>query len=115
MIGDLSEACPTPTRSGEQQWNFKMGAGGVRSVTANVLHLIRTAAILLMLATSCAPYADQATNVALGRPYTLDPPPNYSGGTSKTGAVVLTDGSVSHGATMWLQSSAVGWAHVRPV
>src|SRR2546429_488058 len=68
-----------------------------------------------MLATSCAAHADESTNVALGRPYTLDPPPNYSGGTSKTGAIVLTDGSLSHGGTMWLQSSAVGWAHVRPV
>src|SRR5207237_593110 len=95
--------------------NLKIGALAVRSATADVLHLIRTTATLLMLAASCATHADQSTNVALGRPYTLDPPPNYSGGTSKTGAVVLTDGSVSHGGTMWLQSSAVGWAHVRPV
>src|SRR6266853_294179 len=115
MIGDLIEACPPPTRSGEQHWNFKMGARAVRSVTADVLHLIRTTTTPLMLATSCATYADPSTNVALGRPYNLDPPPNYSGGTSKTGAQVLTDGSVSHGGTMWLQSSAVGWTHVRPV
>src|SRR5437879_1808125 len=68
-----------------------------------------------MLATSCAAHSDESTNVALGRPYTLDPPPNYSGGTSKTGAVILTDGRLTQGGTMWLQSSAVGWTHVRPV
>src|SRR5260370_40113105 len=113
MIGDLIEACPTPTRSGEQHWNFKMGARAVRSVTANVLHLIRTAAILLMLATSCATYADQATNVALGRPYTLDPPPNYSGGPPKNGAVEMTAGSASHGATRCAPSKPVGCGHRR--
>ena len=70
-------------------------------------------AVLLMLA--CAAHADEVVDVALGRPYTLDPAPNYSGGTSKTGAVVLTDGKVTQRGTLWVQSSAVGWTHVRPV
>ena len=68
-----------------------------------------------MLAATGAVHADESANVALGRPYTLDPAPNYSGATSKTGAQVLTDGRVTQGSTMWLQSSTVGWTRTRPV
>src|SRR5258708_7481159 len=69
-----------------------------------------------MTALAIAPsHAAESANVALGRPYTVDPKPNYSGGTSASGATELTDGVVTQSGTMWTQHSAVGWTHVRPI
>jgi hypothetical protein len=83
--------------------------------TTDLFPVIGRTAVLLMLLAAPAAHAAEPMNVALGRPYTLDPAPNYSGGTSKTGAQVLTDGRVTESGTMWVQPSAVGWSHVRPV
>lgn len=114
------EPCDTPVIARPNRtsvlalWPHRVPA--VTSIKTHVFPALRKTAILLMLtAAACAVHAEESINVALGRPYTLDPAPNYSGGTSKTGAEVLTDGKTTPGGTMWLQSGAVGWTHVRPV
>ena len=74
------------------------------------------AIVFAMTALAIAPsHAAESANVALGRPYTVDPKPNYSGGTSASGDTELTDGVVTQSGTMWTQRSAVGWTHVRPI
>ena len=75
----------------------------------------RGAAILLTLLAAPPAPAAEAENVALGKPYTLEPAPNYSGATSKTGATILTDGQISRAGTLWAQPSAAGWARTSPV
>ncbi len=47
-------------------------------------------------------------NIALHRPYTLDPPPNYSYCTSPDDVVKLTDGVHTVGY-FWTQKTTVGW------
>jgi len=59
--------------------------------------------------------ADSRQNLALHRPYKLEPAPNYGGATSPNGATELTDGVTTPGGTMWTQRTAVGWSRVRPV
>ena len=53
-------------------------------------------------------------NVALNRPYTLSPRPNYSYCTDPGDAVQLTDGAYSKGY-FWTQKTTVGWSGVAPV
>ncbi|MGB8930863.1 MAG: hypothetical protein WCC48_06395 [Anaeromyxobacteraceae bacterium] len=77
--------------------------------------------IALMLALLAWPHSpvgqgrfDPPVNVALGRPYTLDPRPNYSLTTESGDAVQLTDGAFASGG-FWTDKAAVGWVGVKPV
>lgn len=49
-------------------------------------------------------------NLALGRPYTLSQPPNYSYCTDAGDATQLTDGAFSQGY-FWTDKATVGWQH----
>src|SRR5689334_11413434 len=53
-------------------------------------------------------------NLALQRPYTLSPAPNYSLTTDPGDAVQLTDG-VSSGGGFWTEKRTVGWSRLSPV
>ncbi len=50
------------------------------------------------------------TNVALGRPYRLEPRPNYAHCTDPGDAGQLTDGELAKGH-FWTQKATVGWNH----
>lgn len=54
------------------------------------------------------------TNVALGRPYTLSPRPNYTLCTEVGDKTQLTDGVYTEGY-FWTQLSTVGWSRCRPI
>ena len=53
-------------------------------------------------------------NIALNKPYTLDPSPNYGDCTLDPQRVVLTDGAYTEGY-FWVQKTTVGWVNTRPV
>lgn len=53
-------------------------------------------------------------NLARGRPYTVDPQPNYGYCTDPDDKTQLTDGVYTSGY-FWTQKSTVGWTHARPV
>ncbi|MGN0869817.1 MAG: discoidin domain-containing protein [Victivallales bacterium] len=54
-----------------------------------------------------------AANIALNRPYTLDPAPNYALCTNETDLTDLTDGKNCESKTpLWAQPGCVGWNHV---
>ncbi len=52
---------------------------------------------------------DLGENIALGRPYTMEPQPGYSYCTDPDDATQLTDGEYSEGY-FWTQESTVGWS-----
>src|SRR6266542_3779071 len=56
----------------------------------------------------------QRKNIALHRPYTLTPAPNYTLSTDPEDAAQLTDGGYSE-TGFWPHKSTVGWTHVSPV
>ena len=60
-----------------------------------------------------APTANGAENVALGRPYALEPAPNYSGCRGESDSRDLTDGKLCPDAKypIWIQQGCVGWSH----
>ncbi len=51
---------------------------------------------------------DPGENIALGRPYTMNPDPRYSYSRDEGDATQLTDGEFSQGY-FWTQKSTVGW------
>jgi hypothetical protein len=53
-------------------------------------------------------------NVSLGKPYTLEPSPNYAHCTDPGDATQLTDGQFTVDY-FWTQKSTVGWSGVEPV
>lgn len=53
-------------------------------------------------------------NIALGKPYTMRPAPNYSYCTDAGDAIQLTDGEYTTGY-FWVQKTTVGWTHAAPV
>lgn len=53
-------------------------------------------------------------NLALHKPYTLDPAPNYGDCSLDPKHVVLTDGEYTKGY-FWVTQTTVGWVHQRPV
>ncbi len=70
--------------------------------------------MLLLTAAGAALASDE--DIALGRPYVLDTPPNYPLCTEAGDAVQLTDGQhVSGSEIFWIQAGAVGWNGVNPV
>jgi hypothetical protein len=54
--------------------------------------------------------APPGPNIALGKPYTLSPAPNYSHSTDPDDKTQLTDGEYSIGY-FWTQKSTVGWSN----
>ncbi|MGC9319083.1 MAG: hypothetical protein ACP5KN_13705 [Armatimonadota bacterium] len=60
-----------------------------------------------------APLPDLGENVALGAPYTMEPPPTYSYCTDEGDAVQLTDGEYTEGH-FWTRPTTVGWTGVSP-
>ncbi len=67
---------------------------------------------LLLAAASAA--AAPAENLALGKPYTLKPTPNYAHCTDPADTTQLTDGEYVEGY-FWTQPGTVGWRHGAPV
>lgn len=75
----------------------------------------RLASVLLALfAPSLAVPAHAGENLALGKPYTLDPAPNYPLCTDPGDATQLTDGRHSTGR-FWSDKATVGWVNSKPV
>jgi len=70
--------------------------------------------LVLLTAVSAAAAAD-GPDLALGRPYTLSPAPNYTLCTDPGDAVQLTDGKYAGPDTFWGQQAAVGWAAMNPI
>lgn len=59
--------------------------------------------------------AGQIVNLALGKPYELEPEPNYKGCTDAGDRVQLTDGEEARGiGPLWVRVGAVGWKEQRP-
>lgn len=56
----------------------------------------------------------QPTNLALHRPYTFTPAPNYPLCTDPDDRIQLTDGQYTQGY-FWTQKSTVGWRNVSPI
>lgn len=59
-------------------------------------------------ASSQQPFGPKLVNVARGKPYTLEPRPNYSYCTDSDDTIQLTDGEYSIGY-FWVQKGTVGW------
>jgi hypothetical protein len=63
---------------------------------------------------SAAEFTPPGANIALGKPYTLEPAPNYVDCTDDPRRIVLTDGEYTEGY-FWVQKSTVGWVNTRPI
>lgn len=72
------------------------------------LSLIAAGAPFCFAAAKAAPVARPGENIALGKRYTLTPPPNYKLCTDPGDATQLTDGQYSSGY-FWTQKGTVGW------
>ncbi|MFA4043642.1 MAG: hypothetical protein HZRFUVUK_000420 [Candidatus Fervidibacterota bacterium] len=59
--------------------------------------------------------ASNLTNIALNRPYTMQPQPNYRYCTDPDDRIQLTDGQYAKGGRFWTQRETVGWQNVSPV
>lgn len=74
--------------------------------------------LYVLLAGACCACAAEvprpAENLARGKPYTLDPRPNYSYCTDPGDQTQLTDGQYSQGY-FWTQKSTVGWNNANSV
>lgn len=57
---------------------------------------------------------NQYENIARGKPYTLQPKPNYTLTADTNGSTKLTDGAYTVGY-FWTQKSTVGWQSSRPI
>jgi hypothetical protein len=77
--------------------------------------LILIVVLALTFAAVDAQAADLPQNLALGRPYTLSPAPNYGLCTDAGDKVQLTDGKHAGPEMFWGQPAAVGWAASNPV
>lgn len=60
------------------------------------------------------PFVAPGPNIALDRPYTLKPKPNYALCTDPDDAIQLTDGAYTVGY-FWTQKTTVGWRKAYPV
>lgn len=69
---------------------------------------------LLPLLASTAEFKPPSDNIALARPYKLDPRPNYALCSDPGDGVQLTDGKYSRGY-FWTQQGTVGWGHTASV
>lgn len=74
-------------------------------------------ACLLVTLTTCSaqpPSSPYGPNLALHKPYTLEPPPNYGDCADAGDRTQLTDGEYTTGY-FWVQPSTVGWVHTQTV
>jgi hypothetical protein len=69
----------------------------------------------LFFPVSCEQGAGAQENVALNRPYTLAPDPNYALTAPPSDRTQLTDGRYTTGGRFWTQRTTVGWNRVSPV
>lgn len=77
--------------------------------------MLRHCLTTLLLLVGWGLQAEAAENLALGRPYTLDPEPNYSYCKGEEDVTDLTDGrrcvsDPDPERSFWVQQAAVGWA-----
>ena len=86
--------------------------GGAKRSCARKVILYATA--FTLLSTAVVFGAPGLENVALGKPYTLEPSPNYAHCTDPGDATQLTDGQYTVDY-FWTQKSTVGWSGVEPV
>lgn len=70
--------------------------------------------VLPLVAWGQAEFAPPGANLARQRPYTMEPPPNYSDCLDPGDRTQLTDGVYSQGY-FWVQPSTVGWVRTRLV
>ena len=61
-----------------------------------------------------AEFTPPGPNIALHKPYTMDPLPNYGDCADAADATQLTDGEYTKGY-FWVQKTTVGWVHSPPV
>jgi len=85
------------------------------------MHMKSSLLILLVLlpTTVCvaqapADFTPPGPNVALHKPYTMEPLPTYGDCADARDRIQLTDGEYTTGY-FWVQKSTVGWVHSRPV
>jgi len=71
-------------------------------------------ASLVLSALLAAEFSPPGPNIALHKPYTLEPAPNYGDCADPGDATQLTDGVYTEGY-FWVQPSTVGWVHTHPV
>lgn len=81
----------------------------------NIGMAVMTVALgLLTVGATGADFHPPGPNVALHRPYTLSPAPNYEHCTDANDRVQLTDGIYTDGY-FWTQKTTVGWVEAKPV
>ncbi len=78
------------------------------------LLLLLLAGLTECLAQAPTDFTPPGPNLALHRPYTLDPAPNYGDCSLDPQHTILTDGEYTKGY-FWVQKTTVGWVHQRPV
>ncbi len=61
-----------------------------------------------------AEFTPPGPNIALHKPYTMDPPPTYGDCADDGDRTQLTDGEYTEGF-FWVQKATVGWVHSQPV
>ena len=76
--------------------------------------LMLSALLVAGLAVCAADFTPPGPNIALHKPYTLEPLPTYGDCADPGDATQLTDGVCTEGY-FWVQPSTVGWLHSRPV
>jgi F5/8 type C domain len=84
------------------------------AVSASIAELASAFALGLALVLSHAGPASAAANLALGRPYALEPAPDYPLCSDPGDATQLTDGDATRG-TFWTAKTTVGWQKESPV
>lgn len=78
-----------------------------------LLALVALAQAPTASAAPTAPFTPPGENIALHKPYTLAPAPNYRYCTDSADRVQLTDGQYSKGH-FWTQTGTVGWQKAKP-
>ncbi|TSJ43078.1 hypothetical protein FO440_02490 [Mucilaginibacter corticis] len=70
--------------------------------------------ILLLLYCSCR-YKVEAQDIALSKPYSVSPSPNYSLSAKDVNNTILTDGVNSSGNPFWVSDKTVGWQNTQRI
>ena len=79
-----------------------------------VLLILLLGGLTVCAAQPAAEFTSPGPNMALHKPYTLEPNPNYTDCTLDPDRVVLTDGIYTEGY-FWVQKTTVGWVNTRRV
>jgi hypothetical protein len=86
--------------------------GGAKRSCARTV--IRCATAFTLLSSAVVVGAPGLENLALGKPYTLEPSPNYAHCTEPGDATQLTDGQYT-GGYFWTEKPTVGWSGIEPI